>query len=176
MVWVEKEDGGKVSHTAAIKESNVVIKNYGRMFKLLSDDRVKTLLPHIHDSAIAGNGVNDRIILKENKVVIDKSLFDDELMHYDGHRHNVCEKVLRFEAAAIKKYGLNGRVDFKAALETLTGRNLLDEKDARVLSAIRNAYNHNKYPVKGTEVSVRVESLPKLTEDLLQIFSSKANR
>ena len=176
VVWVEKEDGVKVSHTAAIQENNVVIKNYGRMFKLLSDDRVKTLLPHIHDSAIAGNGVNDRIILKENKVVIDKSLFDDELMHYDGHRHNVCEKVLRFEAAAIKKYGLNGRVDFKAALEALTSRNLLDEKDARVLSAIRNAYNHNKYPVKGTEVSVSVESLPKLTEDLLQIFSSKANR
>ena len=176
VVWVEKEDGVKVSHTAAIKENNVVIKNYGRMFKLLYDDRVKTLLPHIHDSAIADNGVNDRIMLKENKVVIDKSLFDDELMHYDGHRHDVCETVLRFESAAIKKYGLNGRVDFKAALEALTCRSLLDERDARILSAIRNAYNHNKYPDKGTDVNVNVESLPKLTEDLLQMFSSKTNR
>lgn len=175
IVWTEKDGNAKVARTASVKENNVVIKNYGRMFKLLHDDRVKTLLPHIHDSAISDKVHNDRILVKENKVFIDKSLLDDELMHYDGHRHEVCEKVLRFEAAVIKKYGLKGRIDFKAALEALTSRSLIDERDARVLTAIRNAYNHNKYPVKGADVKVAVESLPKLTEDLLRIFSDTGN-
>ena len=62
-------------------------------------------------------------------------------------------------------------MDFKAALDALTGRSLLNDEDARILSAIRNAYNHNKYPAKGSEVRVDVKALPKLTEDLLRIFS-----
>ena len=61
------------------------------------------------------------------------------------------------------------------ALDALTGRSLLNDEDARILSAIRNAYNHNKYPAKGTDVKVNVMALPKLTEDLLRIFSDTGN-
>lgn len=175
-VWTEKEGNVRVTRSAAIKENNVVIKNYGRMFRLLYDDRVKTLLPHIYDPALAGIIASDRITVEGNKVIIDKSLFDDDLMNYDRNRHTLCKIILRFEAAAIKKFGLDGRVDFKTALDSLTSRSLLSEEDAKILSAIRNAYNHNKYPAKGSEVKVNVATLPKLTEDLLRIFSDTGNR
>lgn len=175
VAWTEKEGTAKVTHSASIKENNVVIKNYGRIFRLLHDDRVKTLLPHIHDSALPGNISGDRIVLKDDKVIIDKSLFDDDLKNYDLRRHEVCELILRFEAAAIKKFGLDGRVDFKAAIDALTGGSLLNDEDASVLSAIRNAYNHNKYPAKGTKVKMNMTALPKLTEDLLRIFSETGN-
>ena len=175
VVWTEKEGAAKVTHSASIKENDVVIKNYGRMFRLLHDDRVKTLLPHIYDSALSENITGDRITVKDNKVIIDKSLFDEDLMNYDLRRHEICEIILRFEAASIKRFGLDGRVDFKAALDALTGRSLLNDEDARILSAIRNAYNHNKYPAKGTDVKVNVMALPKLTEDLLRIFSDTGN-
>lgn len=114
VVWTEKEGTEKVTHSASIKENNVVIKNYGRMFRLLHDDRVKALLPHIHDSALSGNITGDRIVVKGDKVIIDKSLFDADLMNYDLHRHEICEIILKFEAAAIRKFGLKGRVDVKA--------------------------------------------------------------
>lgn len=177
VTWTEKDDNGKkVFKTAAIKEENVVIKNYGRIFRLLYDDRIKALLPQVTLPMDDGDMHNDRIVMNGDKVVIEKSLFDEELDRYDHRRHEICEMILKFEAAAIKAkpslFPEGSEIDFSCVLANLESSGLLSKDTSAVLRAIRNAYNHNKYPSKEANLSViNSSNMPNITERLYETLN-----
>lgn len=182
LTWTEKiidaenpEKKVRITKTASIRENDVVIKNYGRMFKLLYDDRVKSLLPHISKSVNGADTGNDRIQVDGGIVTIDKSLFDEDLVNYDIRRHEVCEMILKFEKSAVSLCsGLSdtdSEVDFSVILNKMLENGILTQKEADVLRSIRNAYNHNKYPDRDLGV-INAASMPKLTDKLYGILNS----
>ena len=179
VTWTEKDENGRKIHkTASIKEDNVVIKNYGRIFRLLYDDRVKTLLPQITLPMDDGDMHNARIVIKGDKVVIDKSLFDEDLSSYDRRRHEICEIILKFEEAAMKLdpklFPATDAIDFNYVLTRMESSGRLTPADSAVLRAIRNAYNHNKYPSGSVDFAAMINSanMPKITESIYDRLNS----
>lgn len=181
IAWTEKiidaenpEKKVRIKKTASIKEKNVVIKNYGRMFKLLYDDRVKSVLPHLCKPAISGEIGNDRITLDGHRFIIDKSLFDEDLANYDIRRHEVCEMILEFERRAFSLCSsltdVDSKVDFSVILSKMLQEGILTKEKEEVLRAIRNAYNHNKYPDSDLDV-ISAAAMPKLTDKLYRVLN-----
>ena len=121
---------------------------------------------------------NARIVIKGDKVVIDKSLFDEDLSSYDRRRHEICEIILKFEEAAMKLdpklFPATDAIDFNYVLTRMESSGRLTPADSAVLRAIRNAYNHNKYPSGSVDFASMINSanMPKITESIYDRLNS----
>lgn len=152
------EKGGKkyIIHSDELK-----LKNYGDFFALANDKRIVTLLN----------------ILSTNKV--NKEELENEFANYDTCRPNVVKMVLDFERYAYDRYpSLKQRVkpgehfDFSALLQELISLGDLNNEDTKILSQIRNAFNHNAYPNSRGIVEIRV--LPEVAKNLIRLFGNYA--
>lgn len=148
------EKGGK---KYTIHSKSMKIKNYGDFFALANDKRFVPLLN----------------ILSE--VSIDKKEVEDEFSNYDTCRPTVVKLVFNFEKLAFGKHpemqdavDAGARMDFSAILRQLISDGSLNEEDTKVLSQIRNAFEHNAYP-KQKEV-IRIKTLPDIARHMVDLF------
>lgn len=154
------EKGGK---RYTIHSNGMKIKNYGDFFALANDKRIEPLFN----------------ILSE--VTIDKEELESEFDNYDTCRPTVVKLVFDFEKMAFGKYPeLQKRVedgekiDFTAILKLLKSVDGLSEDDAKILSQIRNAFDHNQYP-KQKQI-IRIKTLPDVAKNLVELFDNHAKK
>lgn len=156
MDFIFEKSGKKyVIHSNGIK-----LKNYGDFFTLANDKRFVPLLN----------------ILSTDSV--DKDEISTELDNYDTCRPNIVKLILDFEKLyltrfpEIKNIANYNHLDFKAILDELISRGILNETDKDVLRKIRNAFNHNVYPENSI---LEIRTLPEIAMHLIKIFGKHAH-
>ena len=139
---------------AKVRQENVSVKDYGKVFKLFNDRRVNDLLS-LHG--------------KESAKMDD---ICEELDRYDRHRVGVFGDILKYEdkiTKGIPENDLvkdNGVVDFKVVQGYDYQNSEEDKIDIRV---IRNAFAHNQYPQKkGSPVKYGVD-MPEIADRISEI-------
>lgn len=128
--WKDKTDNNvpESYRTASIKTTDICIKDYGDIYKIINDRRVASLIHHLKISSIS---LDD---LKK------------ELDSYDNSRVRVFKDTFEYEDKVLKKAGtVPERPDFNAILD-LDNMNSADDKFAARM--IRNGFCHNSYPTK----------------------------
>lgn len=157
MDFIFERNGKKYTiHSGGMK-----LKNYGDFFSIAHDKRLVSLLDILQTSNV------------------DKEEIDRELDNYDTNRPKVVKLVLDFEKWAFSKYPEMRRkvteqshFDFSAILGELTQKKELNETETRILSQIRNAFNHNVYPYRGI---VEINTLPEVANHLIDVFGRNAH-
>ena len=152
-------DKGGVKYT--IHTDGIKLKNYGDFFSLAHDKRITSLF-----GIISGNKV-------------DKDEVEQELDNYDTCRPKVVKLVLDFEKWAFERYPemrskvtAQSHFDFSGILNEMIQKEELTHNETRILSQIRNAFNHNIYPHKGI---VEISTLPEIARHLIAIFGHNAH-
>lgn len=151
----EKNGKKYVIHSNGIK-----LKNYGDFFTLANDKRFVPLLN----------------ILSTDTV--DKDEISTELDNYDTCRPNIVKLILDFEKLYLTKFpeikniANYKHLDFKAILDELISRGILNDNDKDVLRKIRNAFNHNVYPENNI---LKIRTLPEIARHLIDIFGEHAH-
>ena len=141
--------------TYTIHSNGMKIKNYGDFYKLINDKRMKSLLNIVTHSTI------------------EKDLLEKEFSTYDDKRPEAVEIIFEFEKAAYEKHPElkelltpERKFDFRALLEELQAKSDLSQIDARYLSQIRNAFNHNAYP-RNLKIT---SNIPEIAQEMVNIF------
>ena len=151
------EKGGKkyTIHTDGIK-----LKNYGDFYSIAHDKRIDSLFD----------------ILPQR--VVNKEDIKNEFDSYDTNRPKVVKLILDFEKLAFEKHPemkelvtAESHFDFSSILKELMSIQELSNTDTRILSQIRNAFNHNVYPNAGI---VEIRTLPEVAKHLIEIFGRHA--
>lgn len=144
-----------------IHSDGIKLKNYGDFFSLANDKRIESLF---------------RIVSSD---YINKDEMEQELDNYDTSRPRIVKLVFDLEKWAFNKYPeMKNKVtgeshfDFAAILKELIEREELNSDETRILSQIRNAFNHNIYPNKGI---VEIDTLPEIAKHLIDIFGRYAH-
>lgn len=147
----EKNNKKYIIHSDSIK-----LKNYGEFFVLANDKRIVSLL--------------DIVSLGK----INKEEIKQELDNYDNCRPDLVKLVFDFEKMAFDimpgmraQVDSGERIDFKYILNELSKCDYLNEHETWVLSQIRNAFNHNIYPLKEL---AETRTLPEIAEQLIKKF------
>lgn len=143
-----------------ISQQDMSLKNYGEFYRLLSDDRLPSLL----EKLVVAKQKNDE------KHVLDYADVTGELATYDNHRSRIFHVIHQLEEIVISrqefKIYLNNPCDkrfhidddrtkmakrnnFRSLLALLEGGNLnaLAENERDLIISIRNAFSHNHYRV-----------------------------
>lgn len=143
-----------------ISQQDMSLKNYGEFYRLLSDDRLPSLL----EKLVVAKQKNDE------KHVLDYADVMGELATYDIHRSRIFHAIHQLEEVVISrqefKIFLNNPCDkrfhidddrtkmakrnnFRSLLALLEGASLnaLAEADRELIISIRNAFSHNHYKV-----------------------------
>lgn len=143
-----------------INQHDMSLKNYGEFYRLLSDDRLPSLLEKLATTKK----------VKEGKSTLNYTDVMGELASYDIHRSRIFRAVHQLEKAVVSnkdfKIFLNNpkdkrffidddvakmakRNNFRSLLELLERGdiNALAEKERDLIISIRNAFSHNHYKV-----------------------------
>ncbi len=146
-----------------IHSNGMKIKNYGDFYRLVHDRRLGSLLKIL------------------STVTIEKEDLDNEFRNYDTCRPQIAKIVIDFEKMEttrndnLKERANNGeRIDFGIILKELNNSGAFTDKDTRILSQVRNAFEHNGYP---RDVSiVNTTTLPEIAESLITAFEEKVKK
>jgi hypothetical protein len=117
-----------------IRQEQLKLKNFGDFYRLIRDQRVKTLLLHLPDETI------DRLTLKQ------------ELEGYDSVRVEIFGLIHRFERQVLKGEKRTFSPDFVDFVEILSQCPEIDRETKQQMQIIRNAFSHNSYPKKNERI------------------------
>lgn len=150
--------GGEKRYT--ITSEDTKLKNYGDFFALASDKRIGALME------LTGSDT------------VEKKMLMEEFRNYDKCRPEMVEMIFDLEKWAfdsfptlMEKIERDEKVQFKDILQELICNEKVDEQQSKVLSLIRNAFEHNNYPKKGI---VQITTLPEVAKSLRDIFGKYA--
>lgn len=171
----ENEDGAeekpkkreKITRKFKLVQKGMTLKNYGRFYRFLNDDRLKSLLQELYKSH--EDGVTDSGAMP----VIENQLLGGEFSNYDGERIDVFRVIQGIEHIAGEKLAevmkdapdndemLKTRDSFSGLLKLLEdqGQFRLTQTQANMLIEIRNAFGHNRYP---EDVLAKMPHLPEV--------------
>ena len=153
-----------------ISQREMSLKNYGEFYRLLSDDRLPSLLEKL---ATAKK-------MKEGRNTLNYTDVMGELATYDIHRSRIFRAVHQLESAVVsnkdfkiflddpsnKKFYINDdetkmakRNNFRSLLELLENGdvNALAGKERELIISIRNAFSHNHYKVDFESIASKGE-------------------
>lgn len=128
-ITIKLKDGtSKTIHKECLK-----LKNYGDFFKIILDQRIKTLIPQIESDTI------------------NKDNLDKELEEYDYERLLIFKRINNFEKIIIEGQldSINKRLGFNDILKLVN----MQEIEKEYMRVIRNAFSHNEYPKKNVLIS-----------------------
>lgn len=135
----------------SIEQNNVKLKDYGNVFKLLSDTRTETLLTG-------------------QKGIVKATDLSEELDKYDASRIDAFSDILSYEkkiAAGHTESEMlneNGIISF-SKIQTLDTQN--SDVDKQKIRSIRNAFAHNQYPEKEHKgVSIYTGDIPGVAKEM----------
>lgn len=142
-----------------IVQESVNIKDYGEVYKVLSDKRIDSLLDYQDDSVS----------------LIPLESIKQELDNYDRERVPVVSSIHSYERRVVESNPVlfsnsNERYDFKYTLNADSVSSNIDKQSLRV---IRNAFSHNQYPnpiiVDGeSTVKIYEPNLPEIAKAISQ--------
>lgn len=144
----------KITRKFTVVQKGLSLKNYGRFYRFINDDRLKSLLWELSKSR-EGEGVGDAALPK-----IEYQSLGGEFHNYDEQRIDVFRIMQAIERIAGEKLDEAMKDDpdneemkrkhgnFRSLLELLetTEHVNLTQKQAETLIEIRNAFGHNRYP------------------------------
>lgn len=160
--------------TIYVRQEMMSLKNYGKFYRFLNDDRLMTLLENIVDR-ITPDG--------EGKLVIQYTDLMSEFANYDQKRSAVFELIQQIESYIIKEHpelldpnqdgfwvreGLARRNSFSSLLELV--EKLYDTElspdEKSIIVAIRNAFSHNSYRIDFSLIE-EIENLPEIAKSIM---------
>lgn len=157
---------GRDKKAKTIEWDNVKAKDYRRMFKILTDNRLLSLLPKITASTVKAE------------------LIEAEFERYDLNRLKIHEMIFNFEKrnkpnASNYESVLNerGYVEFEIFTEALKA--ILEgkpcgkmENDFKILSSIRNSFCHGDYNFRPSQSRIAnpVLELPMISNSAVEAF------
>ncbi|MDR2129745.1 MAG: type VI-B CRISPR-associated RNA-guided ribonuclease Cas13b [Odoribacteraceae bacterium] len=111
-----------------IRQAQLKLKNFGKLYRLVHDKRVKTVLSYFPDEEV------------------DYQTLEKELEAYDRLRVYAFKLIHRFENRVIKEKEIQGTyLNFVNILQHCPG---MERNDKQQLQIIRNAFCHNSYPAR----------------------------
>ena len=165
-----------------VEQGNMSLVNYGEFFRLLTDERLPTLLKNI---------VDDLVPDAQGDLVISYNNLWSELAAYDRQRSTAFQLIQQIEALALKSNanlynpdstefwgkGNNGpfakRNSFSALIALIDRINTtqLTDDERRLLIAIRNSFAHNSYDLDLKQID-GIKKLPEVAKSILEHLKS----